>query len=419
MIASSGSLKGEMIPITANKGPTGAWWMPLLEKAFAKRFQHYSNINGGQPREALRTFLGMPTMKYRTNVMDSEEVLKTIEDGDKNKYVMTAAIVKSECGLYAPHAYTLLGTQKLTVDGKKVQLIKLRNPHGQERYNCAWNDLDPKWTDALREEAGTKKDTKDGVFFMEYKLFDELFQQFTVAMVRKDWITDSKKILTRDRTFQFVINNTASQELAIDLNFPGKRDWTPGCDKDEPKFTYIVLDPLGQKKIATYVGAEGYEIFYSKKAMEGNWTVKVEKKDSNDVNNFMIKTWAGSDKAKIADYEEILGSDIDKAIKSGDVEMEGENEKWRVSSFTADKDIHVKVEKRIGIEVKTTVGFVSKVPFNSIESNINWRIGFTYNVSPDKKWYEASIICPEAEPSCIYKFPNFIRYRNTHSVRTN
>ncbi len=153
--------------------------------------------------------------------------------------------------------------------------------------------------------------------------------------------------------------------------------------------------------------------------MEGNWTVKVEKKDSNDVNNFMIKTWAGSEKAKIADYETILGEDIDKAIKNGNVEMEGENEQWRVSSFTSDKDIHVKVEKRIGIEVKTTVGFVSRVPFNSIESNINWRIGFTYNISADRKWYEAHIICPEAEPTCIYKFPNFTRYRDTHSVRTN
>jgi hypothetical protein len=130
MIATNSSLKGEMIPIVANKSPSGAWWMPLLEKAFAKRFQHYSNINGGQPREALRTFLGMPTMKYRTNVMDAEDVLKTIDEADKKKYVMTAAILVSECGLYAPHAYTLLGTQSLTVDGKKVQLIKLRNPHG-------------------------------------------------------------------------------------------------------------------------------------------------------------------------------------------------------------------------------------------------------------------------------------------------
>jgi hypothetical protein len=34
----SSKSKGEMTPITANKSPSGAWWMPLLEKAFAKRF---------------------------------------------------------------------------------------------------------------------------------------------------------------------------------------------------------------------------------------------------------------------------------------------------------------------------------------------------------------------------------------------
>lgn len=203
------------------------------------------------------------------------------------------------------------------------------------------------------------------------------------------------------------------------MNFPGKRDWTPGCDKDEPSFVFIILDPAGQRKIATYVGDEGYEIFHSKKALEGNWTVKVEKKDNNDVNEFMIKTWAATDKAKISDYEKIIGADIDDAIKKGDVEMEGVNEQWRVSSFTSGKDIHVKVEKRIGIEVKSTIGFVSKIPFNTIEANINWRVGFTYNVSTDKKWYEAHLICPESEPTCIYKFPNFSKYRDTHSIRTN
>jgi hypothetical protein len=84
---------GEMTPITANKSPTGGWWLPLLEKAFAKRFQHYSNINGGQPREALRTLLGMPTMKYKTSELSAEEVLEIIAEGDKKKYVMTAGIL--------------------------------------------------------------------------------------------------------------------------------------------------------------------------------------------------------------------------------------------------------------------------------------------------------------------------------------
>lgn len=154
-------------------------------------------------------------------------------------------------------------------------------------------------------------------------------------MVRDDWVTDSKKHLSEDKTFQFVVTNPSTQELAIDLNFPGQRDWTPGCGKNEPSFTYIVLDPLGERKVATYVGAEGYEIFYSKKAIQGNWTVKIEKKDNGNVNEFMLKTWAGTEKAKILDFEKIIGRDIDDAIKTGkdDVEEEGENGVWRVSSF--------------------------------------------------------------------------------------
>ena len=102
-------------------------------------------------------------------------MLEIIKDADKKKYVMTAGILYSDCGLYAPHAYTILGVVEVTVDGKKIPLIKLRNPHGRERYNCAWNDIDPKWTDALRDEAKATKNTKDGTFFMEYRLFDQLF----------------------------------------------------------------------------------------------------------------------------------------------------------------------------------------------------------------------------------------------------
>lgn len=48
----------------------------------------------------------------------------------------------------------------------------------------------------------------------------------------------------------------------------------------------------------------------------------------------MVKTWAEKEKAVIADFEKILGAPIDDAIKNGDVEMEGVNEQWRVSSFT-------------------------------------------------------------------------------------
>ncbi len=42
----------------------GAWWMPILEKAYAKFNVNYANLNGGNPPEALRELSGMPTMAY-------------------------------------------------------------------------------------------------------------------------------------------------------------------------------------------------------------------------------------------------------------------------------------------------------------------------------------------------------------------
>lgn len=38
----------------------GAWWMPLLEKAYAKLDGNYDRIVGGQGIEGLRTLTGMP-----------------------------------------------------------------------------------------------------------------------------------------------------------------------------------------------------------------------------------------------------------------------------------------------------------------------------------------------------------------------
>jgi len=36
-------------PLNSNVSRNGAWWMPILEKAYAKYMVFYANINGGTP----------------------------------------------------------------------------------------------------------------------------------------------------------------------------------------------------------------------------------------------------------------------------------------------------------------------------------------------------------------------------------
>lgn len=43
----------------------GAWWMPILEKAYAKLNQSYTNLAGGPGELALHDLTGMPIKSYR------------------------------------------------------------------------------------------------------------------------------------------------------------------------------------------------------------------------------------------------------------------------------------------------------------------------------------------------------------------
>lgn len=49
-------------PWATRPSTQGAWWMPLLEKAFAKLDQNYDRIIAGWGQEALRTLTGMPVV---------------------------------------------------------------------------------------------------------------------------------------------------------------------------------------------------------------------------------------------------------------------------------------------------------------------------------------------------------------------
>lgn len=53
---------------------------------------------------------------------------------------------ESRDGIFFSHAYSILAAYEITVDGRKVKLCKLRNPHGEGEYNGRFSDRDSVWS---------------------------------------------------------------------------------------------------------------------------------------------------------------------------------------------------------------------------------------------------------------------------------
>jgi hypothetical protein len=112
----------------------GAWWLPILEKAFAKFMKTYLDMHGGFERVALRGMTGMPVRKHKTKYLRDDEIWDLISTADEKDYIMTASCDTSIDGLVKNHAYSLLG-----VNDKTDRLI-MRNPWSKERYTGEGSD---------------------------------------------------------------------------------------------------------------------------------------------------------------------------------------------------------------------------------------------------------------------------------------
>ena len=132
-----------LIPCFTNGGPCftksqhnqNEIWVLILEKAYAKAFTNYERIEAGLSREALRELTGASI-----NVLfnDDTKLWDRIFEGTQKNYVMTAgskeeddlSVSKVNKGIYASHAYSLLGAFEIM--GQKI--VKMRNPWGEKEW---------------------------------------------------------------------------------------------------------------------------------------------------------------------------------------------------------------------------------------------------------------------------------------------
>ena len=86
-----------------------------------------------------------------------------------------------EKGLRANHCYSILSVHEIKSLGKKVRLLKLRNPWGLEEWNGEWSDDSPLWNDALLNEC-KHEIGNDGTFLI---CIDDYIKNFSFTNICK------------------------------------------------------------------------------------------------------------------------------------------------------------------------------------------------------------------------------------------
>jgi hypothetical protein len=173
------------------------FWLPLIEKAYAKLHKTYESLNGGKMSDALVDLTGEAVEKF--NLRDPHTT-QLIENGEM--WNMLLRYYKSGCllgctnsvksqdgesgeemgsqGIWNNHAYGILEVR----DIKGLKLIRIRNPWGEGEWKGTFCDEDEEWDKhrGLKDELGYEFG-KDGTWWMTYEDWTKHYNRLYVCRV--------------------------------------------------------------------------------------------------------------------------------------------------------------------------------------------------------------------------------------------
>ncbi|XP_006017041.1 calpain-9 [Alligator sinensis] len=172
------------------------FWSALLEKAYAKLNGSYEALKGGSAIEAMEDFTGGVGEMYEVrkapdNFHDILE--KALKKGSMvGCSIDTSSIAESEArtpfGLIKGHAYSVTGIDEVSYRGRKVELIRIRNPWGQVEWNGPWSDNSSEWRLVSPSERKRLCQTSldDGEFWMKFEDFKTHFDKVEICNLTPD-----------------------------------------------------------------------------------------------------------------------------------------------------------------------------------------------------------------------------------------
>ena len=193
--------KSTSLPLFCKPNGNEIWTM-LLEKAWAKVNGGYINIDAGFTIEVLSTLTPFPTDIIYHSELSPEESWRTISESDKQDHILTC-ITKFDdniehYGLISGHSCTLVSAFERKVKGKKVKLLKIRNPWGYKEWSGRYSDGSPEWDEDTIKCFGDVKVKEDGIFWMEFEDYLKFFEETEICKAKRSICVKNIKI-NKDR----------------------------------------------------------------------------------------------------------------------------------------------------------------------------------------------------------------------------
>ncbi|XP_045896695.1 calpain-1 catalytic subunit-like isoform X2 [Micropterus dolomieu] len=259
------------------------FWVPLLEKAYAKVCGSYSYIWGGFPSDACKDFSGgvHMTKKLREAQTAGHEIelwlaLSRAFQCKSMVCCWTASIGDklenniAHTGLINKHAYSVTAVTEVVYGGSKVKLVRVMNPHGKTEWNGNWSDNSDLWTKVNQEDWKNHLNLNNGEFWMELKDFCHYFSRVSICCESPNFIdgdfTCQWTCMIHDGNWVAGTSSGGSPNHSTFATNPQYRIQVTNIDKEEQGdknvFLSLMQKPLQDltKKTFLFIGLAVYQV---------------------------------------------------------------------------------------------------------------------------------------------------------------
>nr|XP_002120374.1 calpain-A-like [Ciona intestinalis] len=177
------------------------FWLPLMEKAYAKVHGSYQATEGGFTQDGMEDLTGGIAVTYDLGSKTPSNLFRIMTKALRNDSFVCGGIqgttesVDSTTGLVSAHAYSVLKVAKVNYRGDTVKLVKLRNPWGgKNEWKGDWSDDSFTWhyiPDDVKYSMGYEN-RDNGEWWMSFDDFTNYFTDVTFCTVGPDFDSDGK-----------------------------------------------------------------------------------------------------------------------------------------------------------------------------------------------------------------------------------